>query len=417
MKIFKIPYQAWLILIVAISPAPVLSEILNPHQEACLETPDSDIGSTAMACASAVQFNLSAGTPVAEEIQDRIKALKKNSELHTALRRAILDIMKLNRRAFQSERVLNRYADSRERLADQAPVFESCGLPRDSSGNPLPQYAHSFSNPDHGIKADYSESKGVLGCLNTKSGLAGVRAEPLAQHYYCTFPGNSPEIRSCFTFQTRVSSNTRSNSHKNIFMKDTATDEVRVLNNVRKEWIFAGTQQAFDEAKDTKIIPLTIINKVASYCSFDGRAARVTDSTVIPPVTYWHTSFLENYLREAGQHQDPADTNESLIMDYMDARSQAENSGNSLHDIDQIDPPRNERSRIKAPLCWINSTQRSIFQLMLSPALVIYFDRDDQESIVKEYYQCGDDSIMQEYQRSANKLNNYCPENFDAWDN
>ena len=415
MKKINMAFLIRLLLIIGLTPTIVMSDQANPHQQACLETPDNNIASTAMSCAFALQFFVNAQEPIADAVQQRINALKKEGEFHTILRNQILEAMKLNRRAFQSEKVLKRYAESRDLLADNTDIFEQCGLPRDNNGHPLPQYLHSITNPDHGTKADYSESNGVLDCLETKSGLAGVRAEPLAQHYYCTFPGNSPEIRSCFTFQIRVSSNTRSNSHKNIFMKDHSTGEQKKLDNARKEWIFAGTQSDYQDAKDSKAIPQHVIKKVANYCSFDGRAARVKDLSVEPPTTYWHTSFLENYLQEVQSHQDPADTNESLIEDYIQAKSDAKRIGSKLLDIDQIDANRDEQSNIKAPLCWINQTQRSIFQLMLSPALAIYFDRNDQASIIKDYYQCNNDSVMQEYNRSQRKIRNYCPDNFDSW--
>ena len=44
----------------------------------------------------------------------------------------------------------------------------------------------------------------MANCLSTTGGLAGTRASPLAQHYYCSLPGLSPDIRGCFTFQLRL---------------------------------------------------------------------------------------------------------------------------------------------------------------------------------------------------------------------
>ena len=415
MKKLELALLAALVCITGLMPVSIIADTADDHAKACIQLPDEDIASTALACATALQALTLSEKTIPDAVQKRIVDIKKNGELHSILRSDILEIMKLNRRAFQSEKVLNRYGDERKLLADQMPIFEQCGLPRDSQLNPLPQYPHSFSHSDHGIKADYNESKGVLGCLKTKSGLAGVRAEPLAQHYYCTFPGNSPEIRSCFTFQIRVSSNTRSNSHRNVLVEDKSSDDLKVLERVRKEWLFAGTQQEYQHAKDTKIIPQNIINKVANYCSVDGRAARAEDLTLSPPKSYWHTSFLENYLKEVEKHNDPANTNESLINDYLEARAQAENAGSDLADIDQIDPLRNNESQVKPPLCWINETQRSVFQLMLSPALGLYFDSKEQLSIIREYYQCDDETIKNEYKASKVKQENYCPDNFDNW--
>jgi hypothetical protein len=137
---------------------------------------------------------------------------------------------------------------------------------------------------------------------------------------------------------------------------------------------------------------------------------------VNPPETYWHTAYLDDYLREAERHQDPAETNDNLIDDYIRAKSNAISSGNPLLTIDHIDLHRNEDSDIKAPLCWINQTQRSVFQLMLSPAMSIYLDRNDQGTLINDYYQCNDDTVRNEYQQSGRKMRNYCPENFDDWD-
>src|SRR4029453_5531010 len=71
------------------------------------------------------------------------------------------------------------------------------GLARASDGGPAAQYpatqARSTPRP-------YTEVK-VVDCLGTTGGLAGTRATPLAQHYYCSLPGVSPDIRGCFTFQ------------------------------------------------------------------------------------------------------------------------------------------------------------------------------------------------------------------------
>lgn len=416
MKIYEFKNIFILALLLGLVPNAIVSDNTNPHLLACLAEPDNNPASTALACAFAFEFFTRKQKPAPDDLRQRIGDLKNSGEMHAKLRSQILDTMRLNRRAFQSEKVINRYGDSREQLADTEPVLKHCGLPRDSNGHPLPQYSQSFENPDHGIRADYSESKGVLRCLETRSGLAGVRAEPLAQHYYCTLPGNSPEIRSCFTFQIRVSSNTRSNSHKNIFVRDAATDSPRIMGNAKKEWLFAGTQKDFQDAKDNQSIPQHVLNKVANYCSSDGRAARVTDLTVDPPVSYWHTDFLNHYLQQTQRHQDPAVTNQKLIDDYLKASSGSIRSRVPLLNIDRIDPDRSENSRIKAPLCWINQTQRSVFQLMLSPAITIYFDREDQASLINDYYQCHNDTIRSEYRKSGRKMRNYCPENFDQWD-
>ncbi len=416
MKKLQVIISMALICGVSIAPSIGYSNDANTYANSCLESPVKDVAATALACATALKLYSSAEQQVPADVANRIERLKKGGELHGELRSTIIDKMRLNRRAFQSQRVLDRYAETRELLTDYTQTFEQCGLPRDENGHPLPQYPASFSDADHGVRGHYKESKGVVGCLKTKSGLAGVRAEPLAQHYYCTFPGNSPEIRSCFTFQIRVSSNTRSNSHHNILVTDEENDEIEELDLVGKEWVFAGTQQDYEQAKETKIIPQNIISKVATYCSVDGRAARAKDFTVDPPITYWHTEFIENYLQEVDSHQDPANTNESLITDYLAEKTAAQDSGVELLDIGEIDPVRDQDSQIKPPLCWINATQLSLFQLMLSPALTMYFDRNDQLSIIREYYQCEDSSVTQAYEKIKKRMHHYCPENFDSWD-
>lgn len=392
----------------------------------CLQSPDQDPSATALACVLALRAYKEADIVIPEAITQRIAQFQLGGSFHSMLIRQILDRLRLNRRAFQEDKVLARFDEERDLVeaggSSESP-FEACGLPRDNEGTPLPQYPASFSNPDHSIRGTYSEVQGVLGCLETKSGLAGIRAEPLAQHYYCTLPGNSPEIRSCFTFQIRVSSNTRANSYKNILKTNNDNDTFDVITKAKKEWIFAGTQQDFVDAKTNKAIPEHIISKVATYCSTDGRAARVTDFSVNPPVTYWHKAFIENYLEEAEAHQDPAETNEGLINDYIAAKAAAEVEGANFLDISEIDIEREDDSLVKPPLCWINNTQAALFQLMLSPALSVFFDREGQRSILREYYGCDVSEIEQKYKdidsriTSGKKLRmgNFCPDSFDNW--
>ena len=93
-------------------------------------------------------------------------------------------------------------------------------------------------------------------CLSTTGGLAGTRASPLAQHYCCSLPGLSPDIRGCFTFQLRLPRVSRTRR---------AWDEGYLVDGtklpIQKGWNFLGP----DPAKVPDVA--TAFN----YCVVDGR--------------------------------------------------------------------------------------------------------------------------------------------------
>jgi hypothetical protein len=166
------------------------------------------------------------------------------------LRTEILEAMRLNRRTFQEDAVLKRYAESRS--PETLPALVSCELPRTASGAPAPQYpaekARAKARP-------YAETK-VADCLGTTGGLSGTRASPLVQHYYCSLPGVSPDIRGCFTFQLRLPSVSRTRS----------VWEEGFLSNgtpapIQKTWNFLGPD------------PATVPDAATAftYCATDGR--------------------------------------------------------------------------------------------------------------------------------------------------
>ena len=170
--------------------------------------------------------------------------------LRPELRDQILAAMRLNRRAFQDDAVLKRYGESRP--AATHPVFGACGLPRTASGAPASQYpakqARTTARP-------YTEVK-VVDCLATTGGLAGTRATPLAQHYYCSMPGLSPDIRGCFTFQLRLPSVSRTRS---AWEEGYLPDGRKVP--LQRGWNFLGP----DPAK------VPDVAKAFEYCATDGR--------------------------------------------------------------------------------------------------------------------------------------------------
>jgi hypothetical protein len=83
-----------------------------------------------------------------------------------------------------------------------------------------------------------------------------VRASPLAQHYYCSLPGLSPDIRGCFTFQLRLPrvSRTRSAWDQG-YLPDGTTMPLQ------RGWNFLGPD------------PATVpdVATAFAYCAADGR--------------------------------------------------------------------------------------------------------------------------------------------------
>jgi hypothetical protein len=167
--------------------------------------------------------------------------------------------MRLNRQAFQEGSVLKRYAEARP-PADH-PALASCELPRTATGAPAAQYPARQART---TERTYKESA-VVECLETKGGLTGSRARPLAQHYYCTFPGFSPDIRGCFTFQLRLSKVSTARS---------AVDDQAYLasgrkGKLKKGWDFLGP--------DPDVVP--DVAKAFAYCATDGRPHWIENSS------------------------------------------------------------------------------------------------------------------------------------------
>jgi hypothetical protein len=158
--------------------------------------------------------------------------------------------MRLNRQAFQEDAVLARYNESRP--APSLAAFVSCDLPRTATGAPASQYVPAQARTTPRV---YPETK-VADCLSTTGGLSGTRASPLAQHYYCSLPGLSPDIRGCFTFQLRLPSVSRTRS---AWEDGFLVDGTKVP--VEKGWKFLGP----DPAK------VPDIPTAFNYCVADGR--------------------------------------------------------------------------------------------------------------------------------------------------
>jgi len=173
-----------------------------------------------------------------------------SNPLTPALRTQILAAMRLNRQAFQEDAVLSRYGESRP--ARDLAAFVSCDLPRTASGAPASQYVPAQARSTPRV---YPETK-VADCLSTTGGLSGTRASPLAQHYYCSLPGLSPDIRGCFTFQLRLPSVSRTRS---AWEDGFLVDGTKVP--VEKGWKFLGP----DPAK------VPDIPTAFNYCVVDGR--------------------------------------------------------------------------------------------------------------------------------------------------
>jgi len=165
------------------------------------------------------------------------------------LRARILAAMRLNRQAFQEDAVLKRYGESRPPATH--PAFASCDLPRTATGAPAAQYPAKVART---TARPYTEVK-VADCLGTTGGLAGTRAAPLAQHYYCSMPGLSPDIRGCFTFQLRLPSVSRTRS---AWEEGYLPDGTKVP--LQRGWNFGPDPATVPDAA-----------KAFEYCATDGR--------------------------------------------------------------------------------------------------------------------------------------------------
>jgi hypothetical protein len=192
-----------------------------------------------------------AASGAASALQPPSPAAGSVTELTPELRARILTAMRLNRQTFQEDAVLKRYGETRPPITE--PALVACDLPRTASGAPASQYpaAQARSKP-----RPYTEAK-VADCLGTTGGLSGTRAAPLAQHYYCTLPGLSPDIRGCFTFQLRLPSVSRTRS---------VWDDAGYLPDgtklpLEKGWNFLGP--------DPAVVPDAAA--AFGYCATDGR--------------------------------------------------------------------------------------------------------------------------------------------------
>ena len=185
------------------------------------------------------------------EAQRAKPAARPTTPLTPALRAKILAAMRLNRQTFQEDEVLDRYGERRPPRTHAA--LAACGLPRTADGGPAAHYA-----PPEARKAPhpYTEAK-VAECLSTTGGLSGTRAAPLVQHYYCSLPGLSPDIRACFTFQLRLPSVSRTRS---VWDEGYLADGTQLP--LQKGWNFLG--------KDGKPAP-DAAKEAFAYCAADGR--------------------------------------------------------------------------------------------------------------------------------------------------
>jgi hypothetical protein len=175
----------------------------------------------------------------------------QTTALTPELKARILEAMRLNRRAFQAPDILARYGE--ERPPTDHPVFTSCDLPRTSEGEPASQYPAPQART---TARSYSEAA-IVDCLETRGGLAGTRAKPLTQHYYCSLPGLSPDIRACFTFQLRLPKVSRTrhiNDDQGYMPNGTRT-------RLKKGWDFLGPDP--DQVPD--------VGAAFQYCATDGR--------------------------------------------------------------------------------------------------------------------------------------------------
>jgi hypothetical protein len=158
--------------------------------------------------------------------------------------------MRLNRQTFQDDAVLKRYGESRPPATH--PALVACELPRTSSGAPA---AHYPAPQAQATPRPYTEAK-VAECLGTTGGLSGTRAAPLAQHYYCSLPGLSPDVRGCFTFQLRLPRVSRTRS---VWDEGFLPDGTQLP--LEKGWNFLGPD------------PTTVpdVRQAFTYCVTDGR--------------------------------------------------------------------------------------------------------------------------------------------------
>jgi len=173
------------------------------------------------------------------------------TSLSSALRAKILNAMRRNRRAFQDDAVLARYG---ERRPASDPAFATCELPRTADGGPAATFPAAAASKS---PYPYSETK-VADCLGTTGGLAGTKASPLQQHYYCSLPGLSPDVRACFTFQLRLPGVSRTRS---VWGEGFTPDGKKIP--IEKTWKFAGS----DPSK------LPDAGAVFNSCVVDGRPA------------------------------------------------------------------------------------------------------------------------------------------------
>ena len=203
-------------------------------------------------CAGSLDDNIVAGDPDLSRagVTRGVPPQPATTPLTPELRASILAAMRLNRQAFHEDEVLKRYAESRP--AASLPAFAACDLPRTASGAPAMQYAAAQARTTARV---YDETK-VADCLSTTGGLSGTRATPLVQHYYCSLPGLSPDIRGCFTFQLRLPSVSRTRS---AWEEGFLPDGTKLP--IEKGWKFLGP--------DPMKVP--DIPAVFNYCATDGR--------------------------------------------------------------------------------------------------------------------------------------------------
>jgi hypothetical protein len=173
------------------------------------------------------------------------------TKLTPELKAKILAAMRLNRQTFQDDAVLERYGEKRPPTT--LPAFGACDFPRTKDGSPAAHYPATIART---TPRPYAEVK-VAECLGTTGGLTGTRAAPLVQHYYCSLPGLSPDIRGCFTFQLRLPSvsRTRASWDDDGYMPDGKKARLQ------KGWNFLGP--------DPKTVP--DVGKAFAYCATDGR--------------------------------------------------------------------------------------------------------------------------------------------------
>jgi hypothetical protein len=234
----------------------------------------------------------------------------QTTRLTRELKGNILEAMRLNRRAFQEPAILARYGE--KRLPKDHPALASCDLPRTATGEPASQYPAKAART---TERTYSEAA-IVDCLETTGGLAGTRAKPLTQHYYCSLPGLSPDIRACFTFQLRLPSVSR---------KRDITDEQGYMPDGRrveliKGWNFLGP--------DPKQVP--DVGAAFNYCATDGRPHSIRSkrgdhrvSTIHPTPTRPMCWIVETQLElfqgiMSGKIDPPLDDQVALLKEYYE---------------------------------------------------------------------------------------------------